>query len=45
MEAVKGAAKARGMRLVVVVVQSAGEGEIPEDRAAMVCRQAGIDKR
>ncbi len=45
VEAVKSAARQRGSRLVVAVVQSAGEGELPDDRVAMICRQAGIDKK
>lgn len=33
------------MRLVVVIVQAAGAPEVPEDRCAMICRQAGIERR
>lgn len=45
MEAVKGAARPRGVRVMVVVVQAPGEGDLPDDRAAMICRQAGVDKK
>eukprot|EP00887_Chlorella_sp_A99_P005191 scaffold1.g5191.t1 len=48
LDAVRSAAKGRSIRIVVVVVVPAATGsisELPEDRAGMICRQAGIDRR
>lgn len=37
--------RSRGARIVVVVAVSPGAPEVPEDRMAMLCRQAGTDRR
>lgn len=43
MEAVKSAAKARGAKLVVVVVGSGGE--LPEERAGAISRISSVEKK
>ncbi|EFN58956.1 hypothetical protein CHLNCDRAFT_137536 [Chlorella variabilis] len=49
LDAVKSAVKSRSTRIVVIIAQqgpAAGVGgEVPEDRIAMICRQAGVDRR
>ncbi|PRW58338.1 hypothetical protein C2E21_2711 [Chlorella sorokiniana] len=45
LDAVRVATKGRGARIVVIITQQAGAAEVPEDRIAMICRQAGIERR
>jgi hypothetical protein len=45
LDAIKASAKLGGIRVVIVVTQAAGSGPIPDDRASMVCRHAGIDRK
>lgn len=45
LDAVKAGVKNRGARVVVLVVLPPGSADIPEDRMAMLCRQAGTERR
>ena len=31
--------------VIIIVQQQVGAGEVPEDRIAMICRQAAVDRR
>ena len=45
LDVVRTAARSRNLRVVVVVVLPSSTAEVPEDRASMICRQVGIDRR
>ncbi|KAK9807487.1 hypothetical protein WJX72_000478 [[Myrmecia] bisecta] len=45
LDTVRAATRSRGGRVVIVVVQGPGAGELPEERTSVLCRQAGIDRK
>jgi len=45
LDAVKAAACARATRVLVLVLQRPSAGPLPDDRVAMISKQAGVDRR
>ena len=45
LEAVRAATKVANARIVVVMVQEVAAGEVPEERAAVICRLTGIERK